>query len=51
VPDATTRKLFLRRFYEKRKWEEAARLVGLSTGAAKMRYKRYIEQEGTQNAA
>ena len=51
VPDATTRKLFLRRFYENRKWEEAARLVGLSTGTAKMRYKRYIVQEVTQDAA
>lgn len=51
VPDATTRLLFRRRYYEKRKWDIAARSVGLSTAAAKMRCKRYTEQEVTQNAA
>ena len=51
VPDPTTRLLFRRRYYDNRKWDIAARSVGLSTAAAKMRCKRYTEQEVTQNAA
>jgi hypothetical protein len=51
VPDEITRKLFYDRHYLSHSWEQAAEEAGISTGAAKMRCKRYVEQEHAKNAA
>lgn len=51
IPDPITRKLLYDRHYLSRSWEQAAEAAGISTGAAKMRCKRYLERERVKNAA
>lgn len=51
IPDPVTRKLFYDRHYLKYSWEQIAADAKMGTSAAKMRHKRYLEQEASKNAS
>ena len=51
IPDPVTRKLFYDRYYSKCGWEQAAGNAGIGVSAAKMRHKRYLDEERRRTAA
>ena len=51
IPDPVTRKLFYDRYYLKCCWEQAAGNAGIGVSAAKMRHKRYLDEERRRTAA
>ena len=51
IPDPVTRKLFYDRYYLSYSWEQTAKSAGIGVSAAKMRHKRYLDQERIENTA
>ena len=51
IPDPVTRKLFYDRHYMNYSWELVAENAGIGVSAAKMRHKRYLDDERKKAAA
>ena len=51
IPDPVTRKVFYDRHYMGYSWDQVAKSTGIGVSAAKMRHKRYLDQERVDDAA